>query len=256
VNARDAMTHGGQATLTIGEAGLDDAAVRPYGGVRPGPFVTLAVADTGIGIDARTRARLFEPFFTTKAGKGTGLGLATVYGIISGNGGFVTVDSEPAQGATFTVYLPRAEAGRERGEESRQARVSGGSETILLTEDEEQVRLLTAEILAAQGYQVISASHGAEALEFADGHPGPIDLLMTDVVMPQMSGRELADRLVERRPGLQVLYMSGHTDDTLVQHGVQEAGRAFIQKPFSMDELTRRVREVLDAPRRESASSS
>jgi PAS domain S-box-containing protein len=254
VNARDAMTHGGQATLTIGEAGLDDAAVRPYGGVRPGPFVTLAVADTGIGIDARTRARLFEPFFTTKAGKGTGLGLATVYGIVSGSGGFVTVDSEPAQGATFTVYLPRAEAGRERGEESRQARVSGGSETILLTEDEEQVRLLTAEILAAQGYQVISASHGAEALEFADGHPGPIDLLMTDVVMPQMSGRELADRLVERRPGLQVLYMSGHTDDTLVQHGVQEAGRAFIQKPFSMDELTRRVREVLDARRRESAS--
>jgi nitrogen-specific signal transduction histidine kinase/ActR/RegA family two-component response regulator len=255
VNARDAMPHGGRATLAIGEVVLDEAAVRSHADVRPGPYVTLAVRDTGVGIDARTRARLFEPFFTTKeVGKGTGLGLATVHGIVSESGGFVTVDSKPARGATFTVHLPRVESGRAGGEEAGHEWPAQGSETILLTEAEGEVRRLAAEILTAQGYKVLETAAAAEALAIADGHAGAISLLVTDVVMPQMNGRELADRLVERRPGLRVLYMSGHTDDILVQHGVLEAGRAFIQKPFSMDALTRKVREVLDGRRRESAS--
>jgi PAS domain S-box-containing protein len=250
VNARDAMFQGGRLTIETRTVERPGGFERDHLGVQPGSHVLLMVSDTGVGIDAETRAHLFEPFFTTKApGKGTGLGLATVYGIVTQSGGHISVESEPGRGATFRIYFPRvaAPAGvpETRPAEPPAAR---GSETILLVEDEEAVRSLVGEILQMRGYTVLEARHPGEALLLAERHPAPIHLLVTDVVMPQMDGHELAERLLSARPELRVIYMSGYTANVSVLRGVLETGSTFLPKPFTPDALARRVREVLDTP--------
>ena len=217
----------------------------------PGRYVRLAVHDTGHGMDAETRSRLFEPFFTTKEqGKGTGLGLATVYGIVKQSGGYVIVESEPENGATFQVYLHRLEEGVEEVEPLARVEIDRpvGSETVLLVEDEDVVRNLVREILERNGYVVLEARNGAKALELGRGFVDPIHLLVTDVVMPKMSGRELAERLVAIHPETRVLYMSGYTDGAIGQQGVLDPQTELLQKPFSFEDLAQRVRKVLDAP--------
>jgi signal transduction histidine kinase/ActR/RegA family two-component response regulator len=247
VNARDAMPQGGRLILETANVELDDEYVRRHVGARPGPHVMLAVSDTGTGIPREIQAQIFEPFFTTKEqGKGTGLGLATVYGIVKQSGGYIEVDSEPGQGTTFRIYLPRLEAAVTVDRSVRPAAAAGGTETILLVEDEEGVRELARDILRASGYTVLEARNGAEALLLFERHQGPLDMLLTDVVMPRMSGRELAERLAPLRPELSVLYMSGYTDDAVIRHGVLGAGTAFLQKPFTPAALVLRVRETLD----------
>jgi CheY-like chemotaxis protein len=209
----------------------------------------LAVSDTGHGMTPEVQTRIFEPFFTTKGpGKGTGLGLATVHGIVKQSGGHIWVYSEPGHGTTFKVYLPRTDAPGLAVEapEPAQVELPRGSETILLVEDEASLRELVRECLEASGYKVLEASHGTAALEVSESHPGRIDLLMTDVVMPGMSGRELAQRLRASRPESRTVYMSGYTEDAVVLHGVLAEDMAFLQKPFTAEELARRVREVLD----------
>jgi signal transduction histidine kinase/DNA-binding response OmpR family regulator len=250
VNARDAMPQGGRLIVETAGVALDDAFVRRHPGARPGPHVRLAVRDTGIGMDAETQTHVFEPFFTTKGpGKGTGLGLATVYGIVKQSGGYISVESAPGRGSTFAIYLPRVETPAGDGRPGGAAGdLAGGSETILLVEDERTLRDLAREILLEHGYRVLEAQHGPEALGVAEQHKRRIDLLVTDVVMPHMSGRELAERLAETHPAMKVLYMSGYTDDAIVHHGVLRPGTAFVQKPFSPDGLTRKIRQVLDAP--------
>jgi signal transduction histidine kinase/CheY-like chemotaxis protein len=248
VNARDAMPQGGRLIVETADIDLDDEYVRRHVGARPGPHVMLAVSDTGTGIPHEIQPQIFEPFFTTKEqGKGTGLGLATVYGIVKQSGGYIEVDSEPGQGTTFRVYLPRLDAERAPVDRSaRPAAAAGGTETILLVEDEEGVRELARDILRASGYTVLEARNGPEALLLCERHQGPLDMLLTDVVMPRMSGRELAERLAPLRPDLSVLYMSGYTDDAVIRHGVLGAGTAFLQKPFTPAILAQRVRETLD----------
>jgi signal transduction histidine kinase/CheY-like chemotaxis protein len=248
VNARDAMPQGGRLILETANVELDDEYVRRHVGARPGPHVMLAVSDTGTGIPREIQAQIFEPFFTTKEqGKGTGLGLATVYGIVKQSGGYIEVDSEPGQGTVFRIYLPRLDAAAVTVDRSvRPAAAAGGTETILLVEDEEGVRELARDILRASGYTVLEARNGAEALLLCERHQGPLDMLLTDVVMPRMSGRELAERLAPLRPELSVLYMSGYTDDAVIRHGVLAAGTAFLQKPFTPAALVQRVRETLD----------
>jgi PAS domain S-box-containing protein len=251
VNARDAMPRGGRLTLETANIELDQASARSHPGARPGAYVMLAVSDNGIGMDAETQARLFEPFFTTKGpGKGTGLGLATVYGIVKQSGGSIWVYSEVGQGTTFKIYLPRVQ-GRAENAEPICVKVAPArsSETVLLVEDEEAVRHLAREVLQSHGYTVLEARHPGEALRFGSEHPGPIHLLLTDVVMPQMGGREVASRLAPRRPEMQVLFMSGYTDEAIVHQGVLDAGTAFLQKPFSVTGLVQKVREVLSGPR-------
>jgi len=251
VNARDAMPQGGQLTIETANAELDEAYAAEHFPARPGSYVLLAVTDTGTGMDAQTKSHIFEPFFTTKEkGKGTGLGLATVYGIVKQSDGYIWVYSEPGHGTSFKIYLPRvAEApGPARPGFELSASVRG-SETVFVVEDDEMVRALIRRMLETRGYTVLLAPHGDEALQLLERHPGRVDLLMTDVVMPGMSGRDLADRVAERRPGIKVLYLSGYTDDAIVRHGVLEPGIAFLQKPFSADALARKVREVLDSPR-------
>ena len=256
VNARDAMPKGGRLILETANVDLDDDYVRRHVGARPGPHVMLAVSDTGTGIPREIQSQIFEPFFTTKEpGKGTGLGLATVYGIVKQSGGYIEVDSESGRGTTFRIYLPRCDAepvAAERG--SRPEVGAGGTETILLVEDEEGVRELARDILRASGYTVLEARNGAEALLLCERHQGPLDLLLTDVVMPRMSGRELAERLTPLRPDLSVLYMSGYTDDAVIRHGVLDAGTAFLQKPFTPVTLVQRVRETLDLAGREAGA--
>ena len=247
VNARDAMPQGGTITLETANVELDQSYADEHVGVTAGPHVMVAVTDTGIGIDKQTLGRIFEPFFTTKeTGKGTGLGLSTVFGIVKQSGGHIWVYSEVDHGTTFKIYFPRINA------ETRRASLGGivttprGSETILLVEDEEQVRTLAKNVLKRQGYSVVDAHDAASAIALASKHEGRIHLLLTDVVMPKMSGRELVEKLGPTRPDMKVLFMSGYTDDTIVHHGVLGAGVAFLQKPITPDTLARKVREVLD----------
>jgi signal transduction histidine kinase len=242
VNARDAMPDGG--ALTIRTLNVD---MPPTGDVPDGRYVAVEVADTGIGMDAATLARVFEPFFTTKErGKGTGLGLASVYGIVRQSGGQITVNSTLGAGTTFRIHLPRVDAPLEPAREVPPVTApAAGSETILLAEDEKMVRVLIRKVLEQAGYTVLVAGGGAEALQVAARHTGRIHLLVSDVVMPGMSGRELARRLLEARPDTKVLYLSGYADDAVERHGVLDPGTAFMQKPFSPSALALRVRDVL-----------
>ena len=247
VNARDCMPNGGR--VTIGTANVQlDAVEAARLGVESGDWVVLSVQDTGTGMDEATQARIFEPFFTTKErGKGTGLGLSTVYGIVQQSGGCIAVESELARGTTFKVYLPAIESFEETIEaEPNRSRAGTGSETVLLVEDEEAVRVLVDRLLRRCGYAVLTASHAGEALLLSEQHRGPIHLLLTDVVMPLMSGRQLAERLRRGRAEMRVLYMSGYTNDGAPGCGLLEAGTELLQKPFGPDALTRKVREVLD----------
>jgi GAF domain-containing protein/ActR/RegA family two-component response regulator len=250
VNARDAMPDGGRLIIETANLELDASCVHGRVGVQPGLHVMLAVTDTGNGMDEATRARIFEPFFTTKeVGKGTGLGLSTVYGIVNQSGGTIWVYSEPGKGTTFKIYLPRTTGALEEvGHDAAAVSSARGSESILLVEDEEGVRELMRDLLRDRGYTVLEAAHGIEALEVARHHGKPIDLLLTDVVMPRMGGPELVARLVARQPDLKVLYMSGYTDRAVVHHGVLDPGAAYLQKPVAMEAAARRVREILDAP--------
>ena len=249
VNARDAMPRGGQLTIQTSSAAFEDETVMQGVALPPGRYVALSVSDTGIGMDTQTKARLFEPFFTTKpVGKGTGLGLATVYGIVKQSGGFIFAESEPEKGTTFRVYLPQVEDGTEAApartppaEVGRQSR-----ETILLVEDEPAFRELLCEGLRGNGYEVLVGENGVDALQVAEQHPGPIRMLVTDVIMPQMSGPELAKRLKEARPEIQVLYMSGYTDDKLGDLSAPDSELALMQKPFYITELVRKIRELLE----------
>ncbi len=249
VNARDAMPRGGKLTIETANAELDESYALEHPAVVAGPYVMLAVSDSGVGMDAATQARIFEPFFTTKEkGKGTGLGLATVYGIVKQSGGNIWLYSEPGRGTTFKIYLPRVDQPLELPTPTPAARETPrGTETVLLVEDDDAVRALARKMLAAHGYTVLAAPSGADALELAASHAGPIHLLVTDVVLPGISGRELAIRFQSVRPGLKVLYTSGYTDDAVVHHGVLDAGIAFLQKPFTSGALARKVRETLDS---------
>jgi len=250
VNARDAMPRGGRVTIETANVALDDQfALKKHVSVKPGEYVMLAVSDTGSGMEQETQARIFEPFFTTKeVGKGTGLGLSTVYGIVKQSGGNIWVYSEQGLGTVFKVYLPRIDDATAStiARQSQETNAPRGTETILLVEDEDVVRGLTRKILMQAGYNVLDAKGGDEAIRLCHAHAGPIDLLLTDVVMPEVSGKEVADRLLELRPSIRVLYMSGYTDEAIVQHGVLDANVKFIQKPFTWVGLTRKVREVLN----------
>jgi two-component system, cell cycle sensor histidine kinase and response regulator CckA len=247
VNARDAMPRGGHLTIETRNVYLDKTYAHSHVSVHPGRYVMLAVSDTGIGIDAKIREHIFEPFFTTKeAGKGTGLGLSMVYGIVKQSGGNIWVYSEPGHGTAFKIYLPQIEEEASTESSVIASEVVRGTETILLVEDEERLRELIREILEMEGYTVLAASNGHEALSICEQHEGTIDLLITDVVMPEMSGRELAESLEHNCSDVKVLFMSGYTDDAIVRHGVLEASAFFLQKPFTPDALSRKVREVLN----------
>jgi len=249
LNARDAMPEGGQLTIETRNADLDEAFVKQYSGGRPGPHVLLMISDTGRGMDAETQSHIFEPFFTTKEqGKGTGLGLSTVYGIVRQSEGIIAVRSEPGHGAAFEIYLPRVAEPREtRRRTAAEVPASKGSETILVVEDADAVRELILGMLRGKGYNVLVASDGDEALETAEKFEGAIHLLVTDVVMPRVSGPELAQRLLKARPDMGVLFMSGYTDKGIIFGGLVEPDTAFLQKPFTTGELARKVRGVLDA---------
>ena len=250
INARDAMPTGGRLVLEASNADLDETYARDHLGGRAGAYVLVAVSDTGHGMDRETQARIFEPFFTTKElGKGTGLGLSTVYGIVKQSGGYIWVYSEPGRGTTFKVYLPRMDqpaAGDERRPRAPTP-AAGGSETLLLVEDEDAVRELVEELLRDAGYEVLTASRPADALRAAADHAGPLHLLITDVVMPQMAGPDLARQLRALRPGLKVLYLSGYSPGIVADRGVLEDGAMFLQKPFSAEALEAKVRDTLDA---------
>ena len=252
VNAKDAMPQGGTLELKTCNVDMDGDASRDVGIEKPGKYVMIAVTDSGIGMDAETRVRIFEPFFSTKpAEKGTGLGLATVYGIVKQSGGDIWVYSELGRGTTFKVFLPRVDEplADEASAVANRGAAPRGSETILLADDEAPILKVAKRILESAGYHVLTAADGAKALEVAAAHTGTIDLLVTDMVMPQLGGRQVADKLRANRPGLRVLYLSGYTDTAAARQGLMEPGAAFLQKPFSTDSLVRRVREVLDSGR-------
>lgn len=247
VNARDAMPQGGKLTIETANVDLDGQYARDHVSVKPGSYVMIAVSDSGIGMTEKVKSRIFEPFFTTKdVGKGTGLGLSTVYGIVKQSGGYVWVYSEVGIGSTFKVYLPRVDAPADIAPVHLPTVAFKGSETVLLVEDEDGVRALVRHVLHKNGYNVIEARHGGEALLACERHAGKIDLLLTDVVLEQMSGRELAERLLQIRPEMKVLYVSGYADDAIVHHGVLTPGAAFLQKPFTTEALARKLRNVLD----------
>jgi CheY-like chemotaxis protein len=246
VNARDAMPHGGRLTIATGNADLDEARTQGLAGLAPGQYVRLTVTDTGTGMSEGTRARLFEPFFTTKEkGKGTGLGLATCYGIVHQCGGGVFCATELGKGTTFTVYLPRFNGPAAPAELVPEPAVAGGTETLLLVEDDPAVRAIAARVLTAKGYRVLEAENGLAALEVAERRACKIDLLVTDVVMPQMGGKELVERLRAMLPELRVLFTSGYTADESIQQGDLGHGTTLLQKPFTASVLAQRIREAL-----------
>jgi|WetSurMetagenome_2_1015567.scaffolds.fasta_scaffold65525_1 two-component system, cell cycle sensor histidine kinase and response regulator CckA len=248
INGRDAMAVGGRLTIETANVELDPGYTRTHASLEPGPYVMLAVSDTGCGMTAEVKTHLFEPFFTTKeSGKGSGLGLATVYGIVQQSGGHIFVYSEPRKGSTFKIYLPRIAQSEAEGAAPAPAPVAPkGTETILLVEDEPSVRTLARELLQSQGYTVLLANHGREGLGVANAYPDTIDVVITDVVMPEMGGPEMVRHLWWTRPKLRVLYMSGYTDQTAAQMGLQEPWTTFLQKPFTPDALALAVRRALD----------
>lgn len=250
INAKDAMPKGGKLTIEVANAELDENHFRKHGieEKQPGFYVMLAARDTGIGMDKETQEHIFDPFFTTKEiGKGTGLGLSTIYGIVKQNNGFIWVYSEPGQGSTFKIYLPKAKGDAEPLDKKRTpVKALGGSETILIAEDNNGLRKLMRTVLKQKGYKVLESESGEDALRVVEGHDGPIDLLVTDVVMPNMGGKDLADRLQSIYPQMKVIYMSGYTDNTIAHHGVLERGLNFIEKPFTLEVLAHKVREVLN----------
>jgi PAS domain S-box-containing protein len=251
INARDAMPSGGKLTIETSNVTLDEEYARFHAPLRPGDYVMVAISDTGAGMDTETQSHIFEPFFTTKGTKGTGLGLSTVYGIIKQSGGYIWVYSELGKGTTFKIYLPRVAS---TGEPTVQValpapvyKVEPGTETILLVEDEANLRYLARQYLEKQGYKVIEAADGAVAMQIAVAHEAVIHLLLTDVIMPGMNGRELAQRISEIRPNVKVLYMSGYTENVIGHNGIMEPGVRLLQKPFNLRDLRQKVREVLDA---------
>jgi two-component system cell cycle sensor histidine kinase/response regulator CckA len=248
VNARDAMPNGGKLIIETNNVELDAAYARRHEPVIPGRYVVLAVSDTGCGMDDEVKSHLFEPFFSTKErGKGTGLGLATVYGIVKQSGGYIWVYSEPGRGASFKIYLPRIDGTVvDAAGSPRTSGATSGDETVLVVEDEPAVRRLAVEVLRRHGYQVLEAADGGEAMKVAERHPGNIHVLITDLVMPEMNGVDLAGRLIARRPATRVLYISGYTDEAVARGGVLEPGTNFLQKPFNSYRLASTVRQVLD----------
>jgi DNA-binding response OmpR family regulator len=251
VNARDAMPSGGKLTIETSNVTLDDDYARFHAPLRPGDYVMIAISDTGAGMDSETQQHIFEPFFTTKGTRGTGLGLSTVYGIVKQSGGYIWVYSEVGKGTTFKIYLPRVASA---GETATQVaapveyrKVEPGTETILLVEDEANLRYLARQYLEKQGYKVIEAADGAVAMQIAVAHEAVIHLLLTDVIMPGMNGRELAQRISEIRPNVKILYMSGYTENVIGHNGMLDAGVRLLQKPFNLRDLKSKVREVLDA---------
>jgi signal transduction histidine kinase/CheY-like chemotaxis protein len=248
VNARDAMPQGGQLLIETAAVDLDESYSRRHADVRPGSYVMLAVSDTGHGMTPELKQRLFEPFFTTKEpGQGTGLGLATVHGIVRQSGGHIFAYSEPGRGTSFKIYFPPTEGSVAAAPPTADEDTPRGNETILLVEDEAALREITRECLAATGYTVLEAAHGAAALQLSEKYDGAIHLLITDVVMPGLTGRELAQRLTAERTEMKVLFMSGYTDDAVILRGVLTKEMPFVQKPFTIVQLARKVREVLDA---------
>ena len=249
VNARDAMPEGGRLTLETQNVELDENFVRAHVGSAPGPHVLLTITDTGMGMDAPTQARIFEPFFTTKGpGHGTGLGLAMVYGVIKQSGGYIGVTSERGKGTCFKIYLPQEkEFPESKVAKKLEPALKQGFETILLVEDDDAVRELVRSMLAARGYSVLAPQHPQDVETLCEGHTGRIHLLLTDLILPGASGRDIAKRVCSLRPGVKVLFMSGYTDDAIIQsHGI-DPSFAFLPKPFSSATLANKVREVLDA---------
>ncbi len=247
VNSRDAMPAGGRVTVETADVCLDESYARTHTGVQPGEFVMVAVSDTGDGMDADVRRRIFEPFFTTKEqGKGTGLGLATVYGMVKQTGGDIWVYSEPGKGTTFKLYFPKVADPLSASPAAMVEPTLRGNETILVVEDEPSVRGITVKMLDQLGYVTISAASGAEALEMSKSHSGAISLLLTDVVMPNMNGRQLADELLANKPDMKVLYLSGYTENTVIHHGIVDSSVAFLPKPFTRDALAKTIRNVLE----------
>ena len=250
INARDAMSEeGGRLSIRTANAELDETYATAHEGVVPGSYALLQITDSGIGMDKEIQSRVFDPFFTTKE-EGSGLGLATVYGLVKQSGGHIWLYSEPGMGTTFKLFFPITSAPITSSVESVDVPsfMGTGTETILLVEDTEMVRSLVTTLLDSYGYEVLAAASGPEAIEIADQPDRSIDLLMTDVVMPRMNGRELADRLTATRPELKVLFTSGYPSDTVVRHGIAEARTAFIEKPYLPDDLARMVRDILDRP--------
>ncbi len=249
VNARDAMATGGRLTLATANLDLATAHQDQVALIPPGHYVRLTLSDTGVGMDVETLSHIFEPFFTNKeAGRGTGLGLPVVYGIVRQNGGYIDVESQPGQGTVFKVYLPRSESAMEPTRDKMPLRAKlEGSETILIVEDELALRTLLSRFFRLYGYEVLEARDGGEALLICERHQGPIRIMLTDVVMPRMSGRELAERLTPLHPEMQVFYMSGYTDSDLAPFGILEPAKTIIPKPFRPLDLVKKVREFLDA---------
>jgi nitrogen-specific signal transduction histidine kinase/DNA-binding response OmpR family regulator len=251
VNARDAMPHGGKLTIETANVTLDENYARFHAPVRPGEYVMLAISDTGLGMDTETQSHIFEPFFTTKGPRGTGLGLSTVYGIVKQSEGYIWVYSEHGKGTSFKVYLPRVSATGEMVAVQPAVtalRPGQGDETIMVVEDEPNLRRLARQALESQGYSVLDAADGASAIQVSNSHQGPIHLLLTDVIMPGMNGRELALRISSLRPETRVLYMSGYTENAIGHNGTLDEGITLLQKPFTLPALKAKVREVLDTP--------